>query len=95
MSTVEEIERAVAQLAPRELAAFRAWFEAFEAERFDKKIAHDAASGRLDKIADQAIADYRESRARIMRHFASPSFWALTKSCPRRFAIWQTGIMPS
>jgi hypothetical protein len=64
MSTVEEIERAVAQLAPRELAAFRAWFEAFEAERFDEKIAHDAASGRLDKIADQAIADYRESRAR-------------------------------
>jgi hypothetical protein len=66
MSTVEDIERAVAQLAPSELAAFRAWFEAFDAERFDDKIARDAASGRLDGLADQAVADHREGRARAL-----------------------------
>lgn len=30
MSTVEEIRKAVANLPPSELAAFRAWFDAFD-----------------------------------------------------------------
>lgn len=64
MSTVEEIERAVAKLSAEELAAFRAWFEAFDADRFDEKIARDAANGRLDRLADQAVADHRGGRAR-------------------------------
>ena len=38
MTTVEDIEKAVEQLAPRELARFRAWFEAFDAEQFDAAI---------------------------------------------------------
>ena len=38
MSSIEEIEKAVASLPPRDLAIFSAWFEAFEAERFDKRI---------------------------------------------------------
>lgn len=64
MSTIEDIERAVAKLPSEELAAFRAWFEAFDASRFDEKIARDAANGRLDRLADQAVADHREGRAR-------------------------------
>jgi hypothetical protein len=47
--TIEEIEEAVSQLPPDELARFRAWFEEFEAARFDRKIEQDAASGRLDR----------------------------------------------
>jgi hypothetical protein len=31
MTTAEDIEKAVEQLAPHELARFRAWFEAFDA----------------------------------------------------------------
>ena len=38
MTTAEDIEKAVEQLAPRELARFRAWFEAFDAEQFDAAI---------------------------------------------------------
>jgi hypothetical protein len=30
-ATAEDIEKAVEQLAPRELARFRAWFEVFDA----------------------------------------------------------------
>ena len=55
---------AVAKLSTAELAAFRAWFEAFDAAQFDKKIAQDALNGRLDRIAEDALADYREGRAR-------------------------------
>src|ERR1700688_3573404 len=48
MTTAENIEKAVEQLAPRELARFRAWFEAFDAEQFDTAIERDARAGKLD-----------------------------------------------
>ena len=47
-----------------ELARFRAWFEEFDAARFDAKIEHDANSGKLDRLADEALADMRAGRAR-------------------------------
>jgi hypothetical protein len=64
MSTVEDIEKAVAELPPDQLARFRAWFEAFDAARFDEKIERDAKAGKFDQFAEQAIADYRAGRAR-------------------------------
>jgi hypothetical protein len=62
--TVEDIEKAVADLPPDQLARFRAWFEAFEAERFDRRIEADARAGRLDQLAEQALAEFRAGRAR-------------------------------
>ena len=62
--TIEDIEKAVAKLPPAELAQFRAWFEAFDAARFDEKIEHDARAGKFDRRADQAIEDFRKGRAR-------------------------------
>jgi hypothetical protein len=38
MTTTEDIEKAVEQLAPSELARFRAWFEAFDARQFDEAL---------------------------------------------------------
>ena len=64
MTKLEDIEKAVAQLAPNEFARFRAWFEEFQAARFDEKIERDAKSGKLDGLADAAVADYRKGRAR-------------------------------
>ena len=64
MSNVEDIEKAVESLPPAELAKFRAWFEAFDAEVFDQKIAADASSGRLDRLAEQALEGHRLGRSR-------------------------------
>jgi len=64
MTTLQEIEKAVAKLQPTELAAFRAWFKAFDRARFDEKIEHDAASGKLDRLADEALAQHRAGRSR-------------------------------
>jgi len=64
MSTVEDIESAVSRLTPDELARFRVWFETFEASRFDEKIERDARAGKLDQLAEEALADYRQGRAR-------------------------------
>lgn len=63
-TSVEDIESAVSKLSADELARFRAWFEDFEADRFDRRIESDAAAGKLDRLAEQAIADFRAGRAR-------------------------------
>ena len=54
MTDAEDIEKAIAQLAPRELARLRAWFEVFDADRFDAASERDAATGKLDGFAEEA-----------------------------------------
>jgi hypothetical protein len=62
--TIEDLEKAVANLPPDDLARFRAWFEEFDAARFDQKIERDAKAGKLDRLADQAVDDLRKGRVR-------------------------------
>jgi hypothetical protein len=64
MTTAEEIEKAIEQLPPHELARFRAWFEAFDADRFDAAIERDARDGKLDAFAEEALAAYRAGQSR-------------------------------
>jgi len=64
MAKLEDIEKAVAELAPSELARFREWFAEFDAARFDEKIERDAGSGKLDRLAEKALAEFRSGRAR-------------------------------
>jgi hypothetical protein len=64
MTTAEDIEKAVEQLAPRELARFRAWFETFDAEQFDAVIERDVQSGKLDGFAEEALAEHRAGKSR-------------------------------
>jgi hypothetical protein len=62
--TIQEIERAIAELKPRELARFRQWFDEFDAQAWDEQFEYDANSGRLDKLADKAITDFRAGKAK-------------------------------
>ena len=62
--TIQEIVRAIAELKPRELAHFRQWFEEFDAQAWDEQFEHDAKSGRLDKLANKAIADFHAGKAK-------------------------------
>ena len=43
--TVQELEKAVAKLSPEELAEFRAWFQQFDMDEWDRQIARDSESG--------------------------------------------------
>jgi hypothetical protein len=63
--SIEDIEKAVAGLAPDQYAEFRTWFEAFDADCFDHKIERDAQAGKLDRLADQAVDDLRNHVGRI------------------------------
>ena len=62
MLMVQEIERAVSKLSGDELARFREWFDQFDAKAWDEQLEHDAKSGKLDKLAKEAIADYRAGK---------------------------------
>ena len=61
--TVEDLEKAVATLPEDQLAKVRAWFEAIDAARFDQKIERNALSGKLDRLAEEALDDLRKGRA--------------------------------
>jgi hypothetical protein len=64
MTTIEEIEKAIEELAQREFDRLRAWFDDYQAARVDDKIARDAEAGKLDRLAEQALDDFRKGRAR-------------------------------
>src|SRR5258707_14045176 len=53
MSSVKEIESAVARLSREELASFRSWFADFDAEAWDRQFEADAAAGRLDALGEE------------------------------------------
>ena len=54
MSTLTDIERAVEQLSPHDLTAFRAWFAARDAMEWDRQLEADVAAGRLDVLGQEA-----------------------------------------
>jgi hypothetical protein len=64
MGNVQSIEKAVEALPPSELAEFRRWFAEFDSAAWDKQIEQDAASGKLDRLAAEALADYQAGSAR-------------------------------
>lgn len=62
MSTIDEIEQAIRQLDPDELARLRQLFADLDAEAWDRQIEEDVAAGRLDALADEALRDLKEGR---------------------------------
>jgi hypothetical protein len=56
MTKVETVERLVSEMTPAEFAEFRRWLAQFDAAAWDREIEADAAAGRLDKLAERALA---------------------------------------
>lgn len=59
MNTIQQLEEKISQLSPSELAEFREWFEKFDSEIWDNQFEADVKSGKLDKIAQNAIEDFK------------------------------------
>jgi hypothetical protein len=55
MSKVELIEQQIEKLSSEELAAFRLWYAAFDAEAWDRQFEADVKAGKLDALADKAL----------------------------------------
>lgn len=63
-NTVEEIEKAIARLPREQLKVFRAWYEKFDSDAWDQQMEEDAHSGKLDTLAQSAIADHQAGRSK-------------------------------
>jgi hypothetical protein len=64
MSKVENIEQEVQALTAAELAVFRRWFLEFDAQVWDRQIEEDVRKGRLDKLAEEALAAHRAGKSK-------------------------------
>ena len=63
MTTVQHLEQTIARLPPEELSEFRRWFADFDAAVWDARIEADAATGRLDAFAHEALVEYQAGQA--------------------------------
>jgi len=64
MNKVRDIQSAIQSLSKEDMVALRKWFEQFDAEEWDRQFEEDAKSGKLDALADQAIADFRSGKCK-------------------------------
>ena len=64
MTKLEQISRDIQTLGPDELARFRAWFAEYDAANWDAQIKADSNAGRLDALAEQALAHHRAGRTK-------------------------------
>ena len=64
MSELEELENRIRNLPPEDLARFRAWFVEFDHVLWDRQIESDAKSGKLDRVVNEALADYKAGKAK-------------------------------
>ena len=64
MSELEELENRIRNLSPEELAKFRAWFVEFDHVLWDRQIQSDSKSGKLDRLVNEALADYQTGKAK-------------------------------
>jgi hypothetical protein len=64
MSTVEEIKAAIEKLSLKQRGELARWFHGWKDDAWDRQIARDARSGKLDKLLKQVDADIRAKRLR-------------------------------
>ncbi len=62
--TVEDIENAITQLPQNQLRQFRGWYEKFDRDSWDEQIEKDAVAGKLDALAEAAIADHKTGKSK-------------------------------
>jgi hypothetical protein len=62
--SVEELKKAVEGLPAKDFAQFRAWFDELSATLWDEQIEQDAKSGKLDRLAKEALEDVAAGRFR-------------------------------
>jgi hypothetical protein len=62
MTRLQQIENSVAELGAEELEGFAAWFEQFQADRWDNHIEADLESGKLDDLAGDALIEFRGAK---------------------------------
>jgi hypothetical protein len=63
MSTVQEIEDAIAKLSPEEFLRLRECIQQRFDDQWDQQFEKDVTDGRLDRLGEQALAEHRAGRS--------------------------------
>jgi hypothetical protein len=66
MTTAAAISIAVKRLPKRELTRFREWFAEDDAAEWDRQIASDITTGKLDALIREAKRDHRTGRTKAL-----------------------------
>ena len=67
MTNVEDIEKAIARLSPDEFARLKDFVDELNEKLFDERIESDVKAGKLDWLADKALADHKAGLSRKFR----------------------------
>jgi len=62
LNTVQDIERAIEELTPPQLAELYAWLDQYDPQPIDARIQSDLAAGRLDNAIGRALDDEKNGR---------------------------------
>ena len=64
MSTLEQIETAILTLPSDEFQRLRQWFFDVDYRRWDEQLEQDIAEGKLEALAEEAIAEFKAGHCR-------------------------------
>lgn len=64
MTRLEKLEAEIKQLSPDEVRKLHDWLSELQAEHWDEKITRDADAGKLDDLANAALAAHKAGQTR-------------------------------
>ena len=64
MSTIEQIEAAILTLTPEQFERLRQWILDVEYQHWDEQLEQDIADGKLEALAEEAIAEFKAGHCR-------------------------------
>jgi hypothetical protein len=64
MTRVQKLEREIQKLGREELANLRDWFRKYDADEWDQQIEQDVREGKLDQLAQEALAAHKTGRTK-------------------------------
>ena len=66
LDTVQEIERAIGALSPRELEELYAWLDLHCPQPIDAQLHSDLDAGRIDHRISRAVADHKAGKTQLL-----------------------------
>jgi|SRR6185437_4520492 len=93
ISALKAAETAVTQLTEQDLARFREWFAEYDANLWDAHLEADAAAGKLDALAQEALEEYHAGNTTAFESVSSIAPWAFR--CRKAFSGSGSAHMPS
>ena len=66
MSNIATIEQQIESLDDRAFSELSAWFVEYEHARWERQIAADSSSGKLDFLTEEALAAHKSGKTRAL-----------------------------